>query len=128
MATNPDQTAETRRVVERYFAAWTRNDVEAAYACLADDLVFVGPSARFTSRSEFKPGLVGFAALTRSAAISSLIVDGDRAAMLYDCELAPPAGPTRIASFFRVTDGKISWYETCFDPAGFQQLVRGSGR
>ena len=113
----------TREVVETYFHAWTHGDTDAAYACLAPDLEFVGPSARYTSAAQFRPALIGFAQLTRSARIAELMVDGDRAAMLYDCELLPPAGMTRIASFFRVADGKICWYETLFDPAGFRALV-----
>jgi ketosteroid isomerase-like protein len=36
---------ETRRVVEGYFAAWTSNKVDEAYALLADDLAFWGPTA-----------------------------------------------------------------------------------
>src|SRR5262245_24716217 len=114
---------QTRAVVEAYFAAWTQNDVAAAYACLAPDLEFIGPSAHYTTAEEFRPALAGFAAMTRSARIDHLLVDGDRAAMLYDCELAPPAGLIRIASFFRVEAGKIRWYETRFDPTEFRKLV-----
>src|SRR5258708_5228435 len=114
---------ETRRVVEAYFTAWTSNNVDAACACLAPNLEFVGPSARYASAGEFRPVLIGFAAMTRSARVAELVVAGDRAAMLYDCELPPPAGMTRIASFFRVAGGKIVWYETLFDPAGFKALV-----
>ena len=116
-------TQETRKAVELYFAAWTRNDPDAARAQLADDLVFVGPSARYESADAFYPALKGFAAITKSARIAELLVDGDRAAMLYDCELPPPAGVTRIASFFRVANGKIAWYETLFDPTEFRKLA-----
>jgi len=115
---------ETRAVVEAYFTAWSTNNVDAAYACLAPDLEFIGPSAHYTSAEQFRPALVGFAAVTRSARIAELIVERDRAALLYDCELAPPAGPTRIASFFRVERGKIRWYETRFDPTEFRKLAR----
>jgi hypothetical protein len=114
---------QTRAVVEAYFTAWTNHDVDAAYACLAPNLEFIGPSAHYTTAEEFRPGLIGFAAMTKSARISELIVDGDRAAMLYDCELKPPAGLIRIASFFRVEGGKIRWYETCFDPTEFRKLL-----
>jgi ketosteroid isomerase-like protein len=114
---------ETRRVVEGYFAAWTRNDVDAAYALLADDLEFIGPSAHFQSAAAFRPGLVGFAAMTKSARVTDLLVDGDRAAMLYDCELPAPVGVLRIASFFRVENGKIRTYETQFDATEFRKLL-----
>ena len=115
--------SDTRSVVEAYFNAWTSNRVDAAYACLAPDLRFVGPSASYTTAEAFRPALVGFAAMAKSAHIAELLVDGDRAAMLYDCELPAPAGMTRIASFFRVVNGKIAWYETLFDPVGFRALV-----
>jgi ketosteroid isomerase-like protein len=118
-----DNPAETRRAVERYFAAWTRNDVDAAYAELADDLEFIGPSAQYTSAAQFRPALVGFAAMTRGARVAELVVDGERAAMLYDCDLPPPAGTLRIASFFHVVGGKIRRYETLFDPTEFRKLL-----
>jgi hypothetical protein len=113
---------ETRRVVERYFAAWTSHDTDAAFALLADDLEFAGPSARYTSAAEFRPGLVAFAAMTRGARVVDLLVDGDRAALLYDCDLPPPVGTLRIASFFRVADGKIRSYDTRFDATDVRQL------
>jgi hypothetical protein len=31
-------------------------------------------------------------------------------------------GTLRIASFFRVENGKIRWYETFFDPTEFRKL------
>jgi hypothetical protein len=113
---------ETRRIVERYFAAWTRNDAKEAHAQLAPDLEFIGPSASYKSADEFYPALVRFAAMTKGARIAELIVDGERAALLYDCDLPPPVGTLRIASFFRVSDGKIRRYETLFDPIELRKL------
>jgi limonene-1,2-epoxide hydrolase len=115
--------SHARRVVESYFAAWTRNDVEAAYALLADELHFGGPSAAYETREAFKPGLTGFAAMTKGARIVELLADGDRVAMLYDADLPPPVGTLRIASFFRVANGKIVWYETQFDATEFRKLT-----
>src|SRR5262249_30664916 len=88
---------ETRRVVESSFAAWTANRPDEAYALLADDLEFVGPTASYRSAEAFRPALVRFAAMTRSARITEMLVVGDRAAMLYDCELPPPVGMIQIA-------------------------------
>jgi hypothetical protein len=103
----------TREVVEAYFRAWTTHQVDAARALLADDLSFAGPSASYTSADAFYPALAKFASITKSAQIVELLVDGDRAAMLYDAELV--TGSVRIASFFRVANGKIVWYDTRFD-------------
>jgi ketosteroid isomerase-like protein len=114
---------ETRRVVEAYFKAWTTKKTDEAYALLAKDLHFAGPSAEYKTAEEFKAGLVGFAAMTKGARVLQLLVDGERAAMLYDCDLPEPAGTVRIASFFRVANGKIAAYDTRFDATEFRKLV-----
>ena len=80
---------ETRRVVEGYFAAWTAKTVDEAYAFLADDLAFWGPTASYQSAAAFRPALAGFAVMTKCAQATELVVQGDRAALLYDCELPP---------------------------------------
>ena len=113
---------ETRRVVESYFAAWTTKDVRAAHALLAGDLEFSGPTASYQSADAFLPALVKFAEMTKWARIVDLVVEGDRAALLYDCELPQPVGKLRIASFFRVEKGKIRVYETLFDATELRQL------
>jgi hypothetical protein len=115
--------AQTRKTVEAYFNAWTSKRTAEAYALLADHLEFNGPNARFQSAAEFKPGLEGFAALTKWAKVVDLLVDGDRAALLYDCELPAPAGVVRISSFFRVENGKICSYDTWFDAEPFRRLM-----
>ena len=114
---------ETRRTVEAYFAAWTTNRVAEAHALLADNLAFKGPTASYESAEAFRPALVGFAAMTKGARIVELLVEGDRAAMLYECDLPEPVGTLRIASFFRVAEGKIRWYETQFDATELRKLL-----
>jgi ketosteroid isomerase-like protein len=114
---------ETRRVVESYFGAWTAGHVREAYALLADDLAFCGPTASYGSAAEFWPALQNFAAMTKGARIVDLLAVGDRAALLYDCELPQPVGHLKIASFFRVENGKIATYETLFDATELRKLL-----
>jgi len=114
---------ETRKVVQSYFAAWTAKNVREAHALLADDLEFSGPTASYRSAAEFWPALVNFAEMTVAARIVELIVEGDRAAMLYDCELPQPIGTLKIASFFRVENGKIRSYETQFDATELRKVL-----
>jgi hypothetical protein len=61
--------------------------------------------------------------MTKRAQLTKLLVEGDWAAMYYDCELpAPlpaPIGTIKIASFFRVEGRKIRQYETMFDATAF---------
>src|SRR6202521_1638006 len=113
---------ETRKVVESYFTAWTPKDVRAAHALLAPDLEFFGPTASYRSVEAFLPALVKCAEMTRAARVIDLVVEGDRAALLYDCELPKPVGTLKIASFFRVENGKIRTYETLFDATELRKL------
>jgi ketosteroid isomerase-like protein len=114
---------ETRRVVMTYFEAWTANKVDDAFATLAPDLEFWGPTASYASAAAFKPALVGFAAMTKAARITEMIVEGDKLAMTYDCTLPEPVGTIAIASFFHVENGKIRAYKTLFDATQLRQLV-----
>jgi hypothetical protein len=113
---------ETRAAVEGYFSAWTANQVAEAYAWLAADLEFIGPTARYESAEAFRPALVNFAAMSKEARVIELLVVGDRAALLYDCRLPDPVGCLRIASFFRVENRKIKTYETLFDATELRKL------
>jgi SnoaL-like domain len=111
-------TAEaTRETVLGYFNAWTARRPDEAFAFLADDLVFWGPTASYTSAEQFRPALVAFAGMTKRAQLTKLLVEGDWAAMYYDCEL--PFGIIKIASFFRVEGRQIRQYETMFDATAF---------
>lgn len=116
---------ETRRAVEGYFTAWTIHQPDEAFGFLAPDLKFAGPTASYETAAAFRPALNGFAAMTKWAKVVELLVDGDHAALLYDCELPAPVGVIRIASFFTVRDGKIAAYDTRFDATELRKLLGG---
>jgi SnoaL-like domain len=113
---------ETRRVVEGYFTAWTANKLDEACAYLAADLKISGPTASYQSAETFRPALAKFAAMTKRAKAIELVVQGDRAALLYECELPQPVGTIRIGSFFRVENGRIKTYEILFDATELRKL------
>jgi hypothetical protein len=114
MGTSETQEA-TRKVIRAYFDAWTHQRVDEAFALLAADLHFNGPGGSFNSAEAFRPGLQAFAAMTKGARERELIVEGDRAALLYDCDWPEPVGTFRLGSFFRVKSGKITHYDVWFD-------------
>jgi hypothetical protein len=82
-----------------------------------------GQLASYRTAEAFRPALVNFAAMTKWARIVELVVDGDRAALLYDCELLHLVGSLRIASFFRVENGKIRVYDTRFDATELRKVL-----
>jgi len=66
--------------------------------------------------------LVKFAEMTKEARIVDLVVEGNRAALLCDCEPPHPVGKLKIASFFSRREGKIRVYETLFDATELRKL------
>jgi hypothetical protein len=114
---------ETRRVIEGYFHAWTAQRTSDAMAFLADDIAIDGPTASYTSAESFRPALEQFAGMTRAARIVDLIIDNDRAALLYDCELPAPIGTLSIASIFHVAAGKIRSYVIRFDATELRKVL-----
>lgn len=114
---------ETRRVVEAFFAAWTARDERAARALMADDLRYEGPLNRYDTADALLGPLMRFAAGVRSATMIEVVVQGDRAALLYDCELGAPVGTFRAASFQRVSGGKITSYLQAFDATELRKLA-----
>ena len=107
-----------------YFSAWTSHKTDEAFAFLAPDLRFGGPTASYDSAEAFRPALENFARITGAARVVELLVDGDRAALLYDADLPEPIGTLRIASFFTVENGKITAYDTRFDATELRKLGR----
>jgi ketosteroid isomerase-like protein len=113
---------ETRKVVEAYFAAWRAKDAFAALSLLSQSVKFSGPTGPPGSGA-FSPALVSFATMSEEAQILALVVEGDRAALLYSSKVAEPVGTLKIASFFRVEKGKIAAYDVVFDSAELRRFL-----
>ena len=119
------QAMTTNDIVEAFFAAWTSNDGARARALMADDLHYSGPLNTYDTADALHGPLMKFARMVRGAKIIELVVDGDRAALLYDCELPAPVGTLRAASFQRVANGKIVSYLQAFDATQLRKLYEG---
>jgi hypothetical protein len=114
---------ETRRVAESFFAAWTSRNAREARALLSDALEYSGPLNSYHSADELLPPLMKFAATLHGARVVELILEGNRAALLYDCDLSAPVGTLRTASFQRVDGGKIREYRQAFDATGLRRVL-----
>src|SRR5262245_27623781 len=117
-----DQDMTTRDIVEQFQAAWTRGDERATRALMADDLSYENPLHRYGSAEALLPGLMRFAGMMRCATTLSLVVDGDRAALLYDCDVPAPIGMLRTAWFVRVEHEKVRSIQSVFDCTEIRKL------
>ncbi|MCI4318952.1 MAG: nuclear transport factor 2 family protein [Thermoplasmata archaeon] len=118
---------ETRRVAENFFAAWTSNKPAEARALMANDLEYSGPLNRYHRADDLLPPLMRFAAMLSGARIVELVVERNKAALMYDCELPPPVGTLRTASFQRIEGGKIREYLQAFDATELRRLPGAQG-
>ena len=113
---------ETRSVVERYFAAWTAKQERETRALLAEDLDASTPLNTYRTAEPFVAGLMRVAGMLRGARIVSSVVEGDRAALLYDFDLPEPVGTLRAAWFLRVEGGKIRSVQQQYDATEFRKV------
>lgn len=121
-------TAETRAVVQGYFAAIDRGDFEGLLAALADDVTFwVPPSLPDGALYEGKSAVAklfadSFALYSQDQglkiAVLNLLCEGDAAACEFKIE-AENARGERYENFyhfhFRLRDGKIAAIREHFD-------------
>jgi hypothetical protein len=113
----------TQQVIEALHTAWTTGNATATRALLADELVYENPLHVIRGADAFVPGLMRFAALLRGAPVLELIATGDRAAILYDCDLPAPVGRLRTAWFARVDNGVVTAIQSVFDATEIRPLA-----
>ncbi len=119
---------DTRRAVRAYYESWKDGasafDEARLRSTMAPDLTFEGPIAGVTRGVEaFIPGLVQFARGLERFRPLQLLVAGEEAASLYECDLSAPAGTYRFAEFFRVRGGRIQLLRLVFDATEFKKRL-----
>ena len=113
----------TRQLIETYHNAWTSGDIATARACLTGDLEFKGSIDVFQRADDFVAALKQFQSMLRHATVLQSCFEQDRAALLYDCDTASPAGVIRTAEFFKTRGGKISEIRLVFDATELRKLM-----
>jgi SnoaL-like protein len=115
-------TNDPRTIVERFFAAQVANDKDAMLALMAPNLEYANVLNSYASAEAFLGPLMGFNKLLRGIAIVQCIVDGNRAAVLYDCDIPPPIGTLRTAWFVSVENGKLRTIQSIFDATEIRKM------
>jgi hypothetical protein len=102
-------------VVQRYFAAWRRGDVESLTMLLDDDVLATGPLATVRGAKAHASSLVRSTAMFRDIAVDQMLSDDRFVISWFRFELLD--GPTvRVASRCEIVDGVIASVEVAFDP------------
>jgi len=111
-----EQTA--LEVATAFLNAWTGGDLAKAGSYLAEDLVFNGPIAHYTSAADFLAGSKAFVKVIQPN-WSKIAAFGDEnsALLLYDLFMLSGAA-MRIADYYTVSDGKIQTETILWDTYG----------
>lgn len=101
-----------------FLDAWTKGDFEKAGTHLAEDFVFDGPIAHYTSASGFLAGSRRFIEAIQPGWTKVAAFGDDREALLlYDLTLRTGA-PLRIADHYTVSNGQIRAETILWDTHG----------
>jgi hypothetical protein len=114
---------DAREVVTNYHNAWTKGDMAAARACLADDLDFQGSIDKFSRADDFIAALTMFHMMLSGVDLIQSFFSDQGAALLYDCDTMSPAGRLRTAEFFTVADNRITSIRLVFDATELRKLM-----
>lgn len=102
-------------VVQEYFAAWRRGDVERLETLLDDHVSASGPLAIVHGAHEHAASLARSSPMFRDITVDHIVSDGAYVLSWFRLELR--SGSTvRAASRCKVADGVITRVEVTFDP------------
>jgi ketosteroid isomerase-like protein len=113
--------ADSARVAEDFFDAWTGKDFERARTLLHDDLSFEGPIESFSDADSYIASLKQLSGIITGTEKQKVFVDGDDVCVIYDLKTAPVPS-SRTCEWYRVRDGKIASVSVVFDARPFAPM------
>ncbi|MEM7157617.1 MAG: nuclear transport factor 2 family protein [Myxococcota bacterium] len=105
----------TKELVTAFYSRIENKDFDGVRALLHDDLDFQGPMQSAENANELVSMLTMMGGVTESFRIKQLFVEDDRACCVYDLVTATPIGPSPMAEYFEVRDGRIAAIHAHFD-------------
>ncbi|MDV3127870.1 nuclear transport factor 2 family protein [Mycobacterium sp. 21AC1] len=127
-------TEQNRSLIERFYAAGARGDIETMMCCLADDVVtYEPPYLPFGGEYRGKEALSAIYAAVAQVAdvtqfkIHDIVVDGDRAVTFGGYPLTDTGQFTRFAEETRLVDGKIAEIRVYYHDAQSMVAATESG-
>lgn len=106
-------------IVEKFLAAYYGGDAAAARPYLADDFMFTGPAATFSSADAFLRTVLHVARSVQTVVTRKIFVDGSDVALFHDLVLADGAGATPVAAWFHLEGERIASLRMILDTGQF---------
>jgi SnoaL-like domain len=113
--------ADSARVAEGFFDAWTSKDFERARTLLHDDLSFEGPIESFSDADSYIASLKQLSGIITGTEKQKVFVDGDDVCVIYDLKTVP-VPRSRTCEWYRVGGDKIASVSVVFDARPFAPM------
>src|SRR5262245_26797289 len=114
-----------KAIVERYIGALYGGDGGTARRCLADDVSFQGPAAKFSGADAYMKASAHAVGAVKRLETHKVFVDGPDVAVFYDMHVAHPVGSITIADWYHIEGDKIAAIRTILDTGPFTAPVAG---
>ena len=116
-------------VLRRFYDAVQRRDMQAARACLADDMVFEGLFETYPNADAYMATLTQLMKIVARLNVKVIIGEGDNAAIFMDMVTAEPVNATTlVAEWHQVENGRIVRAQSAFDGRPFAAMFEGATR
>jgi YHS domain-containing protein len=114
-----------KAIVERYLGALYGGDSGTARQCLADDVSFQGPAAKFSGADAYMKASAHAVHAVKRLETHKVFVDGPDVAVFYDMYLDHPVGSVTIGDWYHIEGDKIAAIRTILDTGPFTAPVAG---
>jgi YHS domain-containing protein len=114
-----------KAIVERYIGALYGGDSSTARECLADDVSFEGPAAKFSGADAYMKASAHAVHSVKRLGIYKVFVDSPDVAVFYDMYIDHPVGSITIADWYHIEGDKIAAIRTILDTGPFTAPVAG---
>lgn len=112
--------SENTTVAERFATAWMARDLDAAMACVAEDVVLDAPAGRVEGADAYRRFLERFLGLMIEAEITAVHAGADGATVHYVTR-THPVPVSRGSDHLVIRDGLIREAVTIFDRLPFRE-------
>jgi uncharacterized protein (TIGR02246 family) len=111
------------KTVEGFYEAVCARNMTTARTFLDPQLTFYGLFETYRSADEYLKALTGLLSITTSLEVSTIIAEGENAAVFFDLTTtAPAAARTLVAEWHIVRNGKIVQVRSAFDGRPFAAM------
>lgn len=113
------------QVFSNYLDAFTRGDLETAFALIDDDFEFHGPMLQSKGKAAFVEGASGLGAIVKGHRMLRQWSDGNEVCAIYDFKIETPKGKATITmtEWVAVERGKLTRSKLIFNTPDFVSVM-----